>query len=796
MSEAPNQRAASTPEARAVRAEIRSTQALTIPFVGREREMSDALDHLVSEEPRIPHQGRSVVLHGDSGTGKTFFTREMLRRVYTERPNALFLYVDIANDEYQGARTIGALLKLALVAGPMTGTSRISVPDTLSLYRYRRKTRQRGVGRGFFRGLVQSIASAVGVGAVARTVLEANSGVEVLQVEDELAGYLAWVAKRQDVFLAIDNLQFLNLEVRLTLESVIQRAGERVRFLALDRTTNGVSELNPPVRCFSDSMLDLWLGVLTADETMEVVSGAIAGDTDTILRLAADIYTKTGGLAKDIEYCLRQYAMELGRGAQAGAIDGLLSTIDRLPLIHRQFLVIAALLDGGVQQAIARGTVSRLTSAYDRARLDEVVDELIARDYLRLNGENGDRLRPGHERIVISIRDLADDELHDEVRLSLVAELTAALEEPLTDGSESYLLHCLIGLQTAQELARNIHYISRLIQSQHRQDQFSYLVAISDELHDILPLLPGHVLNDLLDAMQKSSAFEKGLELVTLLDAHNVPGSNERRIHRLKFLTQAYRYEEALALAAEIDDADDRSAVYRINLLMAVDRDDEARDIAERHLTDARSEYQAVLRRNTITLYDVDTALRHLDEAYLYFERDQSYFRLATVDTNRSTIYIQAGRYGDAGRCLDRAVERMRFVESREIFQAQLNVAVRAALLGDFATALESVDLAALQVPRALLFDQVKIEINRIVIRCASGVISRGEAEAALVACAMRVRGYQMPYLHEFAAANVAAAKGAPLLRSSRPSDRVGFNVPFPAQGSTWELGLSVHWRY
>jgi tetratricopeptide (TPR) repeat protein len=261
-------------------------------------------------------------------------------------------------------------------------------------------------------------------------------------------------------------------------------------------------------------------------------------------------------------------------------------------------------------------------------------------------------------------------------------------------------------------------------------------------------------------------------------------------------LTQAYRYEEALDLSEEIGDADDRSAVYRINLLMAVDRDDEARDIAERHLTEAQSEYQAVLRRNTITLYDTNTALRHLDEAYRYFERDQSYFRLATVDTNRSTIYIQTGRYGDAGRCLDRAVERMRFVKSREIFQAQLNVAIRAALLGDFEAALESVDLAALQVPRALLFDQIKIEVNRIVIRCASGVINCDEAEAALTACAMRVRGYQMPYLHKFAAANISVARGGPLPRSSHPSDRVGFNVPFPAQGSTWELGLSVHWRY
>jgi hypothetical protein len=796
MSDAPLHQTTPDSKVREIRAEVLSTQALAIPFIGRQREMDAALTHLVPDDPEVQQHGRAVVVHGDSGTGKTFFARELMRRAHVHRENALFLYVDVANDEYHGTRTIGALLKLALVAGPMTGTSTISVPEPLSLPRYRRQNRQRRVGRGFLRALVQGIAATVGVGAAAKAVLETETDVDGLQVEDDLAAYLSWVAKREDVFLAVDNIQFLNLDVRLTLESVIQRVGGRMRFISLDRTTGGVSELNPPLRCFSEAMVELHLGVLTRDETEQLVAGTVVDDPEAPGRLADDVYTKTGGLAKDIEYCLRQYSMELGRGARVGAIEGLLSTIDRLPVIHRQFLVIAALLDGGVKQPIARRTVSRLASAYDRARLDEVVDELIARDYLRLNGDNGDRLRPGHERIVIAIRDLADEDLQDEVRRSLVEELASALEAPTTDESETYLLHCLVGLQTARELARNIHYIARLVQSQHRQDQFSYLVAISDELHDILPLLPAHALNDLLDAMQKSSAFEQGLQLVALLDAHDVPGAAERRIHRLKYLTQAYRYDEALSLAEDIGDEDDRSAVYRINLLMAVHRDDEARAIADRHLTDARSEYQAVLRRNTITLYDIDTAVRHLDEAYAYFERDQSDFRLATVDTNRSTVFIQGGRYGDAGRCLERSVERMRYVKSREIFQAQLNIAVRAALLGDHATALEVVDEAALQVPRALLFDQVKIEINRTVMRCASGVIDRAAAEAALAACAARIRGYQMPYLHEFATANIAAARGEPLPPSSHPRDRVGFNVPFPALGSTWELGLSVHWRY
>ena len=779
--------------ATAAREEALSTQALTIPFVGRGEEMDAALAFLSGE--RADADGRALVIHGDSGTGKSYFARELMLRINAARPQALFLYIDVANDEYQAARTLSSLLNLALVPGQMTGSVRISVPDNLTLQRFRRQTQKRGLGRGLVRGIIQGIATAVGVGAAVGGALGASNNGNPPPAEDELAAYLAWAAKREGVFLAVDNIQFLNLDERLTLESVLQRVKKRVGLIAVDRTVDGVSELEPPVRCFSEQLLDVALGRLTAAETAELVAGAIGSQDDLAQRLAADIYTKTGGLAKDVEYCLRQYSLELGRGAQVGAIEGLLSTINRLPLIHRQFLIIASLLDGGVKQAIARGTVSRLVSAYDRSRLDEIVGELIARDYLRLNSQSGDRLRPGHERIVAAIRDLADDELHDEVRRSLIAELKAALENLESGESETYLLHCLVGLQTAQELARHVHYVARLIQSQHRQDQFSYLVAISEELQEILPLLPEHAVNDLLDAMQKSSAFEQGLQLVAELDARHVPGLDARRMYRLKYLTQAYRFDDALALSEEVGEHE-WGAVYRINALMALERDEEAKVIAERELSYESTEWQAVLRRNTITLYDAETALRHLDEAEAYFERIHSDFRLATIDTNRSTIYLHAGRYGDALRSLDRAVERMRYVGSREIFQALVNVGVRYALLGDYRAALATLEESAVHVPRALLYDQVLIDINRIVVQCVSSELAASDGESALEACVDRIRGFQMPDLHRLAEINTAALQGQAAQPNSGEARRVQLIVPLHAHGVTWGLETEVHWRY
>jgi hypothetical protein len=759
--------------------------------------MDRAIEHLTQVDR--PPSGRTLLVRGDSGTGKSYFSRELMHRLGQTRPDSLFLYVDVADDEFQSSRTLAALLRMALVPGPMTETSVVNVPEPLSLARYRKRMRKQGMGRGAFRALAQAVGMFLGLGKAVGAALESVDG-EAAALEDELAAYLAWAARQGPIFVAIDNLQFLNLEIRLTIESVLQRVDRAVRLIAVDRTVDDQSELDPEVRCFGDRLMQLRLGTLTAAETRQLVEASL-GDGDDSARLSEDIFTKTGGLAKDIDYCLRRYVLELGHGAQATAIDGLLVTIDKLPLIHRQFLVIATLLNGGLKREIALRVVRRLSALYEDSNLDRALDELLASEYLRLNGESGDRVRPGHERIAIAMNELADDDLQEEVRKSLIEELASALDEPGDAGeNETYLLHCLIGVQTARELSRNLQYISRLIQSQYRQDQFSYLVAISAELQEILPMLPENVLGDLLDAMQKSFAFYEGLSLVRLLDKEGVPGADERRIFRLRYLTQAYDYDEALSLSEEIG-AEGWGAVYRINALMSLHRNQEARVIADAQLLEEVDECQAVLRRNTITLFDPDAALLHLDQAYEFFEREQSEYRLATIDTNRSLVHIHRGDFGDALRCLEIAMRRMNFVKSREVFQAQINLAVRAALLGKYDTALDWLAQASLRVPRALLLDRAKIEMDRIVIEAIAGRVTLVQAQRELENCLRGIQGVQMPEIRSSLVPNLAIARGeyqpADDLRALPMGSELGMSIPIEApSGTTWSLLMSVHWRY
>ena len=767
-------------------------RGLVHSFVGRAVELESAEQWLAMREP----EARLLLVSGDTGSGKTSFVRQLLTRLHATAPNSLILYVDIANDEFRSSRVLSSLLHLALVPGQMSGTSVVSVPEELSLGVFLRKRHGKSLVGRIVKSLLKGLAAIFHMGAAADAALGGQHTDDATRVEHELAAYLVWASHRARAFVAIDNLQFLNLDDRLMVESVFQRVGAGLSPILVDRTVNGASELSQPVRCFADGQRSIVIERFTEQETREVVEMALASEDEVSQQLVADVYLKTGGLAQDIEYLLASYRLEVGKGSKSEAVRGLLATIHRLPLIHRQFLIVASLLDGGVDAAIARGTVERLTAAADSSELEDVVCELLANAYLRLNGPEGSLLRPGHERIVVAVRESTDEDLREEVRQSLLVELRRALDERSDAETEAYLLHCLVGLQTARELTRNIDHIARLIQSQHRQDQFSYLASLTDDLLDVLPLLPAHVLEPLFDSLQKAARFEKGLEVLHRLDMAGVPANPVRDNYRVRYLTQAYRYREALELSRELE-GDEWVKLNIINTLMALGRDDEAyRHASEMLMSDCSTEVQAVLRRNTVHLYDAETALRHLDESYRYFARSASVFRLATIETNRGLVYLNTGAHGDAAQSLDRALVAMREIGSREIYQAQINEAIRIALSGDWARSRSLLRQAAVHVPRSLVFDQVKIDVIVAVIDRVSGERSQAECSEALEHCSERLRGIESPYLDATIEHNLATNRGDTAAVTRNSDGRVRLNLELPAGDATWNLPMSVHWRY
>ncbi|MEM9290697.1 MAG: AAA family ATPase [Acidobacteriota bacterium] len=784
---------------------------MSLPFVGRESEIRQARTFLNLSEYRA--SGSTLVVRGDSGTGKTTFIKKVLSlEVAKAKKDPLCLYIDLSNDEFRSSQLLSNLLTISLVSGAATEGYPTNVPLGASYGDFKKKyADRRREGMGFLRTLAHALGAFAGFRA--KKAVEAalgsteEAGSELLEAEVSL--FLHWVSQNRPVAIAIDNVQFLNLETRLTLESILQRVGSNIRLVCIDRTIEGESELDLPVRCF-EKLITIDLDAFSESETGEVIFGALDIDEEAVPQIAADIFSKTGGVAKDLEFCLRRLAIGLSSGSQDIAVEGLITSIDKLPLIYRQFLIVATLLDGGVWKELAKRAISRVAFTASRGDLEEVVVELVSREYLELSdSEQGELIRPGHERVVQAVRELAeaDEELQNEVRRSLVDEFIATWECGEVKDGETYLLHCLIGLQTAEELARNLHYISMLARSQYRVEQFAYLATLAVDIYEILPLLPEEVLSKLLDAMQKNSSFDKGLELVRFLRRHDSVDGDKLLLFEFKFLTQLYQYEDALQLSGSLP-MGPWATIYRLNILMALDRFDEAKKLASLALDSAElSEPVAVILRNTVTLFPSEVSLRNLQRARSYFNRSGSRFKCATVDTNKSLVYLNMGALGDAARVLDRAISNMSAVGSNEIYQAFVNLGLRYAAKGRYGHAISFMRKASLRIPRTLLLDLIKVEMNSIVLMRLAYVTPVREMEESLQKSLDMLSGVNMPYLRQALNHNISMCRA---LRSDKSglsaqgipgyaSDFVTLMFPLSdtaAPKVEWLTLLSVHWRY
>ncbi len=775
--------------------------AWNIPFTGRGEEVELILRFLGSKTPdETPHR---LTVHGDSGTGKSYLVKHCLFQWLSSREEtAVCLYIDLSNDDFRNSRLISSVLKMAMVpALPREGYP-INIPRGATFVEYQeRSAKRRALGWKIITGLTQAAASFAGMGDAVGDALR-DIGDKQNEGEEVLYSYLEWVRIQYDIVLVVDNYQFLSHELRYALEACLGRIRSSLKFVIVDRTIDAQSQITPPLQAFSENDVELSISAADKPELDRIVSGCLEIDADSKGKFVDDIFRKTNGNLKDVEYCLRQYRMSSAVNPQKVDVYGLIATIDRLPLMHRQFLVVVALLDGGVTPELARNAVRRLSLVSTDSELDEILNELIALHYVKLNTASGDQLRAGHERIIQVMRELAANASYDDVRRSLLQEILSVLENNGFNENETYLLHCLVGIQTATELKSNLHFVSRLVRAQHRLDQFSYLVNLAAEIGELLPLLPEDVLVLILDAMQKSSAFDQGLQILRLLQQTRALAATDNALYRYKFLTQLYQYEEAMVCVQDLP-KNSWGALYRVGALLSLGRDAEATEATNDELSAPElNEPKAILLRNTVTLFEPEVSLSNLDRAEAYFRRTDSDFRLGTIATNRSFVLLCMRDYDSANDAIENAIEKMRSAGSPEVFQAYFNLAVMHGQQRRYTQAIQELGAALEVVPRSLLLDWVKIDVAKTVYLRASGEISDETALAMLKSNLARIRGLELPYLRRTLMHNIAVLDDAPdqsalINEADRASkSKVSIFLPFETSKESLIVNHSIHWRY
>ena len=771
-------------------------------FIGRADQLKHFCDFVT--DPKV-NTTRRIIVRGDSGTGKSYFVKEAIYRILVNlefSPTAF--YVDLSNDEFQSARLIESLLNLSLVPWTPTRDYPLSIIEGLTVKDFQKNiTQRKSLGWNFIKGLSQAAGNLMGVGGAVNTVLK-NTGEQSQHPKDVFTEYLSWITQKSELFLVIDNFQFVNYEVRFLLESVLKKLGSKAVFVLIDRTINGVSEISPPLQTLFGRELKLQIDRFTEDETEKLIQSMIALDKNKIKVLSKDVFTKTNGLAKDIEYCLKAYQLDRENYTGMSDVLGLLTTIHKLPLMHRQFLLIATMLDGGVHSDIARRVIKRAANFVDDAELEKALSQLILLEYLKINSDTGTRIRAGHERIIQAMKELTSDDQFNDIRSFLIEEFSSWLvKQGTTKENETYILHCMVGLQTAMELQHNLHFVSRLIRRQYRAEQFAYLVNLAGEAKEILPMLAEDSVALLLDAMQKSSAFDRGLLMLQHLQYKNGNDKDEFLLFKYKFLIQLYNYSGASKIAEQLPPSA-WADIYRVNVLLALENEKEAIKLIEKRISSgSNSESTAVLNRNAVTLYTPEKALLKLKDAEAYFKNLDSDFGVATVITNRGLIFLCQRKFSEASKELNKAISMMQSIGSREVFQAQFNLGLTQGLRGNYRLAMKYLLSAEQIVPDSLLLDKTKIEVATTILNLVFGKTIENQAINQLKDALLKIRGVELPYLRKTINHNISVlSEGKYFLEptfEAQFASQVNTSLYIPVEGKynyPLLVNPSVHWRY
>ncbi|WP_415717029.1 hypothetical protein [Maridesulfovibrio sp.] len=131
---------------------------------------------------------------------------------------------------------------------------------------------------------------------------EIKEGIQIVDESSSKVGpdplrlYLDWVSRHGPVVVAIDNYQFLNENTRNALELIITNIKHSLRYIVIDRTKDGFSQITPPFQLINRDDSHITLAKFTQDETYNLVSKVITAEENMAKKRFNDIFVKTAGL--------------------------------------------------------------------------------------------------------------------------------------------------------------------------------------------------------------------------------------------------------------------------------------------------------------------------------------------------------------------------------------------------------------------------------------------------------------------------------------------------------------------
>ena len=683
----------------------------------------EELSSIIRALSNSKHAGSTYIkLSGDSGCGKTELVKKAVERIV--KSDMIFIYIDITTDEYQSTSFFPNLLETVYM--PMTHRyNNISnIPENLALSKYVKKIFKTHNGfENFFNALVISAAGIPEVGGPISVIIDKWLQERTASIDNMLFLYFKYIIKRTRINLIIDNYQFLPDTIKKSLEQGINQFNFGFTFFVIERTNGSYNHETSFCTSFHHDFIDMnYISFEQYEQLLEKQDISLSNEQPK------KIWDITKGNLKDIDIILNEVRINPGYDINNNRV-----AIQNLNTIQRSILMIAALFPAGMKEGLVIQFVRNILSETEDEKIKKAITNLIDLGYIYINSSSHDTIKPSHETVINHVKDTVN--VCDFA--CFCSRLSDSLEEAAIShyGTKdySYLLHCWIGINSAEKLKRKSNVVQELISIKFKENAYYYIDTIAMSIEDVIIYLPENSIEKILISFQRVSDFGNGISMLNTF-RHADPSLYDKfRIFYIKFLIQTYEFDDALQELEKISNSSIK-LLCQTNALQHLGFDSEVEDLLDANLSSCNlDENYYIILRNTAHYFNYEEAKDNLLLALNYFSKNRfTSFVVATIQNNLSVINIWAEKYGEADKYLKSSIKALELIHSNEVFEPYCNKSVLHLLCQEYSIAHKYALKALDNCPKTLTLDIIMLNINIIIIELCQKKITIEEALNAL----------------------------------------------------------------
>lgn len=683
-----------------------------LPFVLRDNELDLLFYSVLSRD----NNSRSIIINGDSGTGKSYLVKKVTFECIEENSIHYSLYFDIAKDSFTTSLFFETLMYYSWTQqnASFYNPTKISIQDSFSNF-IKKYSLKKTILRKLFKTISSSIELLPYFGKPITCILPESDDNEhsndpTPNIAFTFFKYIETIAKKKRIVISIDNYQFLDRSTRILFENLLNNIQENIVLIVIDRTICNTKNIEL-LRCYSDNQQEISLANFDLNETKEMISVALS-DKIVGMDFITDCYKNTNGNLKEIELLIQAYKTKGDFSNSRIPIRKIHETISNLNEIDKYLLIIAGFFPAGLKKDIVFKIVSR---SFLCKEIDVVttIKELITLGYLIINSKNGELVKPTHEKIITSIKKAITDEEFIEIHQMLLTAFEDILSEYKKQKEYSYLLHCFVGISNITYLRNKVNYLIELIDIQYNENLYQYIVTIYKQIPEAVSLLPEYSILKILDSIQKTSEFYIGLSLISQIKNKNLVSNTNYKLYYAKYLIQTYQYHDALEIINSISCKNESYILYKLNILQHLGKNSEAKALLSTLILNKASiHYTYIAFRNSAHLFSYDEAIYNISKAKTYFEEKGSSFAVATCHNNLGVVFLWNNEIEHAELMFFNAIEMFLNINSNEIFEPYCNLAVIEAIKGNYTYSRDFFQKSQHYVSENLKFDYILLKHN------------------------------------------------------------------------------------